>query len=508
MKAQILLFADNNLENIKYNLNNLKEFAEKAVFVENSAANDTLLRGLKDSGMEFKTYDKNKIMPAINDFIKNKDIDAIVKFNSDEKVFLDNGGLIRQGVDKLEKNNLDFVCLDYGRYFTNWSPSFQRPVEFFKKDIMDNLNKLSGKSNYRDILRYKFKVLETSYVPDNVFTFYKNVTDNMQDVIPFPGSLCVEITNHCNLNCTVCYCRDMARPKVHMDVNLIKRIIDMAAQYPQTRVIPNLSGESLTHPNFFEIVKYAKDKGFKMVAIDSNGLLLGGNNLEKVFSSGLDDIGISVNAVRPETYEKVVNTDINKLFKVVDDILERRKMSPDLKPSLLVQMVEDEVNKDEIEEYIDFWTNKLTPGHDAVCIKRQMDPKGRFIDRSLAENIRIPCYKMWYQLVILSSGKAVMCGFDYDSRFIIGDANKETLYDIWHGEKMMEFRRKHIENRLNEIDICAPCEINQEFIPGRQVKQTTKDGLVITESQMFKIYQKQAQAKKISFFEKILSRAR
>jgi radical SAM protein with 4Fe4S-binding SPASM domain len=48
-------------------------------------------------------------------------------------------------------------------------------------------------------------------------------------------------------------------------------------------------------------------------------------------------------------------------------------------------------------------------------------------------------------MTIKSNGKAAMCMEDFNNEIILGDASKETLYDIWNGDKYYAFRRDHID---------------------------------------------------------------
>ncbi len=46
-------------------------------------------------------------------------------------------------------------------------------------------------------------------------------------------------------------------------------------------------------------------------------------------------------------------------------------------------------------------------------------------------------------MTIKSNGEAAMCMEDFNNEIILGDANKETLYDIWNGEKYSQLRKDH-----------------------------------------------------------------
>jgi radical SAM protein with 4Fe4S-binding SPASM domain len=63
---------------------------------------------------------------------------------------------------------------------------------------------------------------------------------------------------------------------------------------------------------------------------------------------------------------------------------------------------------------------------------------------------------LWINPVITWDGKVVPCCFDKDASHIMGDLNKRSFREIWHGKKYNEFRRSLLSKR-KEIDICRNC---------------------------------------------------
>jgi len=55
------------------------------------------------------------------------------------------------------------------------------------------------------------------------------------------------------------------------------------------------------------------------------------------------------------------------------------------------------------------------------------------------------CKHPWMSMTIKSNGEAAMCMEDFNNEIILGDATKESLYDIWNGKKYEKFRRDHID---------------------------------------------------------------
>ena len=103
-------------------------------------------------------------------------------------------------------------------------------------------------------------------------------------MVPLLGSFGVELTNHCNLKCGICWSQN---PQIHpprekgfMSPWLFKKIVDQLAEYYETkshrRMFLSLSygGESLLHPDFDELLAYAASKRAFKIQLITNGILL------------------------------------------------------------------------------------------------------------------------------------------------------------------------------------------------------------------------------------------
>lgn len=68
------------------------------------------------------------------------------------------------------------------------------------------------------------------------------------------------------------------------------------------------------------------------------------------------------------------------------------------------------------------------------------------------------CQHPWMSMTIKSNGEAAMCMEDFNNEIILGDANKETLYDIWNGEKYRQLRTDHF-NRTPNMKCTEQCDM-------------------------------------------------
>jgi len=85
-------------------------------------------------------------------------------------------------------------------------------------------------------------------------------------------------------------------------------------------------GEPLLHPRIFEMIRAAKARGC-MTSMTSNGTALNERNAASLIDSGLDRLAISVDGIRPETYNAIrigsnferVQANISRLSRMIGE---------------------------------------------------------------------------------------------------------------------------------------------------------------------------------------------
>jgi uncharacterized radical SAM superfamily Fe-S cluster-containing enzyme len=87
----------------------------------------------------------------------------------------------------------------------------------------------------------------------------------------------IDLTNRCNLTCPICFANANVTGKVYEPTR--EQIVDMlklyrAEQPVAGRVVQFSGGEPTIHPDFFGILRAARDLGFSHVQIASNGIKL------------------------------------------------------------------------------------------------------------------------------------------------------------------------------------------------------------------------------------------
>lgn len=123
----------------------------------------------------------------------------------------------------------------------------------------------------------------------------------------FPEVLQVEVTNECNLSCVMCVRRTWRNQRfAHMDQALFRKVFDEASGRVRRAALYGF-GEPLCHPEFPELVRYARealgDSAYLLTV--TNGTLMTPQVARSVFDAGLDEVAFSVDAPEVGTLSRI-----------------------------------------------------------------------------------------------------------------------------------------------------------------------------------------------------------
>jgi radical SAM protein with 4Fe4S-binding SPASM domain len=88
--------------------------------------------------------------------------------------------------------------------------------------------------------------------------------------------------------------------------------------------------------------------------------------------------------------------------------------------------------------------------------------KKEYSDEALArlrKKIEYPkvCSYLFTTMAVQSDGAVVACCVDWSRKTEYGNAKKQSLQEIWNGEKLRQLRMLHLEGRRGENDACRNC---------------------------------------------------
>jgi len=276
-----------------------------------------------------------------------------------------------------------------------------------------------------------------------------------QAVSNYPLLVDIELSSVCNLACPMCYTiTDEFKQHVNvtrMDWDLYKKIIDeIGGNVPAVRL--SLRGEATLHTKFIEAIKYAKDRGVKEVSTLTHGGKLTLPYFQKMVDAGIDWITVSADGLG-EVYERV-----RKPLKFAD-LLSKLKAIKQYKadnglvrPVVKVQGVWPGVLESGPDAYYDIFSECS----DLVAFNPLIDYLSN--DTHIEYLEEFTCPQQYQRLVIGADGLVMKCSNDEENREVIGDIRRETVHQVWHGEKMQKVREMHLQARgFMQSPVCRKC---------------------------------------------------
>jgi sulfatase maturation enzyme AslB (radical SAM superfamily) len=280
----------------------------------------------------------------------------------------------------------------------------------------------------------------------NVFSRNQRVTES-----DFPKSIILEPTNACNLRCRMCSVWGEGVKKSR-DVGFIKRdawtaILDEIGSWPaKVDLDIHGAGEPLLHPDFLDMLAYAKSKKNIHLGFLCNATLLDAKKAEA--AAGLVDwVGFSVDGAQKDIFEHYRKGAV--LAEVEDNIERVISLKRDGKPGIFLNMVAH--SEADTALFIERWKGKADTLQ--ISLKR---PVNRENNRKIT--LIKPCTLPFQQFIIGWSGHAVLCCEDCWGEYIIGKFPEDSLYNIWHGKKMNKARLLLKKGRQEEIPLCRCCD--------------------------------------------------
>jgi radical SAM protein with 4Fe4S-binding SPASM domain len=288
-----------------------------------------------------------------------------------------------------------------------------------------------------------------------VFLSYKK----KKTVLPYlPLRLWIEATSYCNLKCVMCPNKDLKKEeKGYMDFGLFKKIIDEASQFVYEIHLLH-RGESLLHPDFFKMVKYAHDAKI-VTKFHTNGTLLDEKKSHQLIESGLDQFSFSFDGYDQASYERIrVNASFEKTVGNIVRFLEIKKRLHAQKPVTILELInmpdvypaQDREKKKEFFNYF--------KGLPLQLEVKELHNWAGDIQAGQKGKKYSACTFPWSALIIFWDGQVLPCTQDFHGYLTLGDVKGSSLAEIWNNQKMVRLREKLIQGNISDLETCAPCD--------------------------------------------------
>jgi len=251
----------------------------------------------------------------------------------------------------------------------------------------------------------------------------------------------------------MCPREHLTRSPQNMNFELYKKIVSEVAELGIPHVRLFLFGEPLLYPKLIDAIRFAKNAGIKYVDFNTNANLLSQEMAHKIADSGLDEIVFSVDGFSKETYESIrIKGNYDKCIKNIEYFLGLLK-EENIKMTTLIQTINFDAIKDEIERYKLFWKDKVN----LVSIAELNPVHGLVKEVDYSGCKRVICNEAFYKMVVLSNGIVTTCCDDFNGELALGDIHKNTIEEIWNGAKWKKLRTDFTKLNYSEYKICEKC---------------------------------------------------
>jgi len=331
------------------------------------------------------------------------------------------------------------------------------------------------------------KQIEQKNITDKELLF--ELFDDTRNKLPIVYN--IETTNACNMKCTMCpRTTKMTRPIETIDSdtfsNIIKQLTpfsvsewnkwktfvettyniyenDMSENHFFLYIIPKIIqlhgyGDPLLDKNIESHVKVLGDNGFNSY-FSCNPANINVEKTKRMFDAGLSYIKYSIESVDDLKHKKIrgdCSNFVDGYNKIIDILDIKEKMN--YNTTVVITMLD--LNNDKQKEEYDALTNAFKGLNVYIYLKSQDQQWYNTIYHG-TNSIHWSeiCKHPWMSMTIKSNADVVMCMEDYNNEIILGNAKKDSLYNIWNGKKYIQFRKDHFNSAQN-IKCTNECDMD------------------------------------------------
>lgn len=298
----------------------------------------------------------------------------------------------------------------------------------------------------------------------------------------------IEVTNVCNFKCEFCPDAIMERPRGHMDLDLLARILDEIAQKQLARIVAfHLMGEPLLYPPIFEAIQMSLQRRLALhLTTNGSTFHLRPSHIHQLATSGIPKVTLSLQTPDPQTFAlrgapprlqpddyfagitRYVQTnlaDASSRTRIHLKFLDTTP-HPFLAPHKPLQVVH---GKAQMQTELMRWAQRLLAGYadrpsdDQIQQRINRHRPGRWQIIELTPKLALETFPLdsWgnveseqivlahfgycngatRQAGILYNGAVVPCCKDYEGRILLGHLQEQSLADILDGAQACHLRQ-------------------------------------------------------------------
>lgn len=294
----------------------------------------------------------------------------------------------------------------------------------------------------------------------------------------YPYQLIIDPNNICQLKCPLCSTglKKSGRPRGEMSFELFKKAIDELGRFGLHLFLHNW-GEPLLHKDIFKFISYADEANLGTTLSSNLSFPLSEEMAERLISSGLETLVVSLDGVSRSTYERYrVGGDFGQVISNVRLLAKKKKKMGKKLPLLEWQFLMMKHNEDQIKEarrryrelgFDSIFFPKINLPHnendpllaeDWLPIDKKRRPSYSY---DKADNIPSCCWWLWRTTVINYDGGVSPCCYIDDKNTDFGNITHDSFRNIWSGRLYRSARSLFSSNdsKAKDQTICGSCNV-------------------------------------------------
>ena len=268
-----------------------------------------------------------------------------------------------------------------------------------------------------------------------------------------PLYLVMETNSYCNMRCKMCIRNyDTTKNKgINVPLDNIRKVVGEGKKLGVPSYLIGAEAECLINPEIKEIIKIVKEEG---AGID-NFIITNGYELNEEIINLLIDIQweriyVSLDASRPETYRKIRGMDLEHVEENINTFLRIREERGSMLPLIRVSFVIQEENRNERQEFIEKWKDKV----DIIDFQNLIHYEDMEIKKGI-QNVDYRCSYPFRTMLIDCDGEIYPCCTEYGYKMPIGNIRDMSIKEAWNSEFMNNIRKSMLNGNL--CDVCRNC---------------------------------------------------
>jgi len=291
-----------------------------------------------------------------------------------------------------------------------------------------------------------------------------------------PRTVHIQTTDRCNAACIMCpysTVNNSARGN-EMDDKLYRHIIDEISRSACTRVLClMLQNEPLLDKKLPDRIRLAREllgNDIRIMTV-TNGAPLTQKVAGELIAAGIGSVAVSIDAFHEHTY-KMIRQGLNFRHVMENTLSLVERMGSD---RVSVKFLRQRDNEGEEDEFAHYWrsrgvrvnfiepTNRAGTLESYERIKKRKPALWKKLSHPILNRIIPVCPLPFTSMNILWNGRAITCSEDWEPRDTVGDITKQSMKEIWNGDKFNHYRHLLWNHRATESAVCTDCSFSDRY---------------------------------------------